>query len=91
MKTELFSYFTKDKKQITFCLATFKDFNDQLVGTLGIDLGQAYVHIPINGIEGAENLSNLLIKVAETISSTSKAEEKSEPSLLEAQSLEKVS
>ena len=91
MKTELFSYFTKDNKQITFCLATFKDFNDQLVGTLGIDLGQAYVHIPINGIEGAENLSNLLIKVAETISSTSKAEEKSDPSLLEAQLLENVS
>ena len=89
MKTEVFSYFTKDKKQITFCVATFKDFNDQLVGTLGIDLGQAFVHIPINGIEGAENLSNLLIKVAETISG--KAEEKSEPSLLEAQSLEKVS
>ena len=89
MKTEVFSYFTKDKKQITFCVATFKDFNDQLVGTLGIDLGQAFVHIPINGIEGAENLSNLLIKVAETISS--KAEEKSEPSLLEAQSLENVS
>ena len=89
MKTELFSYFTKDNKQITFCLATFKDFNDQLVGTLGIDLGQAYVHIPINGIEGAENLSNLLMKVAETISS--KAEEKSDPSLLEAQLLENVS
>ena len=91
MKTELFSYFTKDNKQITFCLATFKDFNDQLVGTLGIDLGQAFVHIPINGIEGAENLSNLLMKVAETISSTSKAEEKSDPSLLEAQLLENVS
>jgi len=89
MNTELFSYFTKDKKQITFCLATFKDFNNQLVGTLGIDLGQAYVHIPINGIEGAENLSSLLMKVAETISSM--AEEKSEPSLLEAQLLENVS
>ena len=89
MKTEVFSYFTKDNKQITFCLATFKDFNNQLVGTLGIDLGQAYVHIPINGIEGAENLSNLLMKVAETISS--KAEEKSDPSLLEAQLLENVS
>ena len=89
MKTEVFSYFTKDNKQITFCLATFKDFNNQLVGTLGFDLGQAYVHIPINGIEGAENLSNLLMKVAETISS--KAEEKSDPSLLEAQLLENVS
>jgi len=89
MNTELFSYFTKDKKQITFCLATFKDFNNQLVGTLGIDLGQAYVHIPINGIEGAENLSSLLMKVAETISS--KAEEKPVPSLLEAQLLENVS
>ena len=89
MKTEVFSYFTKDNKQITFCLATFKDFNNQLVGTLGIDLGQAYGHIPINGIEGAENLSNLLMKVAETISS--KAEEKSDPSLLEAQLLENVS
>ena len=83
MNTELFSYFTKDKQQITFCLATNKGFDDQLIGTLGINLGQASVYIPINGIEGAENLSNLLIGMAEKISSESKK--------FEAQLLENVS
>jgi len=72
MNTEIFSYFTKEKQQITFCLATNKSFDNQLIGTLGINLGQASIYIPINGIEGAENLSNLLIGMAEKISNESK-------------------
>lgn len=79
MKTELFSYAPANKKAINFCLATFRNHNNELQGTLGIDFGQAYVHISMNGVGDAESLSSLLIKIAETISST----RKSDPSLLE--------